>query len=136
MIHIEKNPSRRQLTVFAVSWLVFFCFIAGVAWWKTGVSAKAVSLGAIGTLIPAIGLFWRGFLRIAYLAAAYATFPIGLVVSSFILVVIYYLLLTPVGLVLRLSGYDPMRRRFDCTAKTYWSPRKPEQNSDRYFQQF
>jgi hypothetical protein len=48
----------------------------------------------------------------------------------------YYLLLTPVGLVFRLIGRDPLRRRFDRNATTYWIARRPPETSDRYFHQF
>ena len=50
--------------------------------------------------------------------------------------VIYYIVLTPIGLFLRLTGYDPMQRRFDRAAKTYWTPREQEEKTKRYFQQF
>ena len=75
-------------------------------------------------------------LRIVFLLASYATFPIGFVVSYVILAVVYYLVLTPIGLVLRLTGYDPMQRRFDRNAKTYWTPREQEESTEQYFRQF
>ncbi len=62
--------------------------------------------------------------------------PIGLVISYVILAATYYLVLTPIGLVLRLFGYDPMHRRFDREAKTYWVPREEDANTDRVFRQF
>ncbi len=136
MIHIERNPSHRQLTVFGISWLGFFCVLAVLAWWKTGVSAKVAALGAIGAAIPLMGLFWPGFLRTVYLLANYATFPIGLAVSYIILIVIYYLLVTPLGLALRLSGHDPLKRRFARNVETYWTPHEQKQSSESYFQQF
>ena len=37
----------------------------------------------------------------------------------------YYVVLTPAGLLMRLIGTDPMRRRFDREAATYWIPREP-----------
>ena len=67
---------------------------------------------------------------------SYATFPIGLGVSHFILAVVYYLVLTPIGLLLRFSSYDPMGRRFDRSAKTYWTPHETEEGTERYFKQF
>jgi hypothetical protein len=136
MIRIEHNPSRRQLTVFGLSWLVFFGMLAALAWWKTGFSARAVAFGTIGATIPVAGLFWPGFLRIVYLFANYSTFPIGLAVSYLILTAIYFLLLTPLGLILRLSGHDPMKRRFARNAETYWTLHERKETSESYFQQF
>lgn len=136
MIRIEHNPTRRQLTVFGLSWLVVFGVLGGISWWKTGSFVQAGVLGTIGGVIPALGLVWPGSLRIVFLAASYATAPIGFVVSYVILAVVYYLVLTPIGIVLRLAGKDPMQRRFDGSAKTYWTPRETEKTTERYFKQF
>ena len=61
---------------------------------------------------------------------------IGWILSSVVLAVLYYLVLTPIGVLLRLTGYDPMKRRFDRTAKTYWLPRNSDTETERYFKQF
>ena len=53
-----------------------------------------------------------------------ASWPMGWVFSHVLLGVTYYLVITPIGLILRLLGKDPMRRRFDREAKTYWIPTK------------
>ena len=136
MIPIEHNPSRRQLTVFGLLWLVAFGILGAMSCWKSGSLLKAGAFWTLGTVIPAAGLIWPEVLRIVYVSAAYSTFPIGLAVSFVILVMIYYLVLTPIGLALRLSGHDPMQRRFDRTAQSYWTPRKQEEKTERYFQQF
>ena len=44
--------------------------------------------------------------------------------------------LTPIGLVMRWSGRDPMRRRFEREAKSYWVVRKRDEEPSRYFRQF
>lgn len=67
---------------------------------------------------------------------AYLAFPVGLVVSFLILAAVYYLVLTPTGLVMRPVGYDPMHRRFDAQAGSYWSPRQSPRDPGRYFRQF
>jgi hypothetical protein len=136
IVRIERNPTRRQLQVFALSWLVVFGILGGCVWWKNGSLGVAGVLWAVGTVVPVVGLAWPGFLRVAFLAACYATFPIGLVVSYLILAVVYYMVLTPIGFVLRLKGQDPLRRRFDRNAKSYWTPRRQEEDSERYFKQF
>lgn len=89
-----------------------------------------------GILVPALGLVSPGLLRIVYLGMIYATLPIGIVVSYVILAATYYLVLTPIGLVLRLCGYDPMQRRFDRKAESYWVPREEDPSADHVFRQF
>ena len=80
--------------------------------------------------------FWA-FMRMVFLGMSYLAWPIGFVVSHIILAAVYYLVLTPVGLVMRLVGYDPMKRRFDRDGSSYWIARDPSGvDSKRYFRQF
>jgi hypothetical protein len=44
---------------------------------------------------------------------------LGWVNTRIVLGVVFFGLITPTGVVLRLTGRDPMRRRFDPTATTY-----------------
>ncbi len=37
---------------------------------------------------------------------------------------------------MRVVGYDPMDRRFDRDAETYWIAREPDDDVKRYFRQF
>jgi hypothetical protein len=57
-------------------------------------------------------------------------------VSHLLLLVVYYLVLTPIGLLMRLIGYDPLQRRFDRSAQSYWTPHDPAADDARYFKQF
>ena len=47
----------------------------------------------------------------ALLLSTAIALPIGILVSTVVLAVTYYLVLTPIGLLARLFGYDPMARR-------------------------
>jgi len=136
MIRIERHPSRGQLHVFGLLWFVFFCFWGTLSWWEAGMNAKAAAFWAIAFIIPSAGFVWPEVLRKVYLLAVYVTFPIGIIISSVLLIFVYYIVLTPISLILRLTGYDPMGRFFDRTAKTYWLPRKPKNETERYFKQF
>ena len=37
---------------------------------------------------------------------------------------VYFLTVVPTGLILKLFGKDPMRRKFDSKASSYWIPRE------------
>ena len=74
--------------------------------------------------------------RSVYLGWLYAAYPIGFVVSHVILGAIYYLVFTPIGLLLRAAGKDPMQRAFDRNAKTYWVEHDPHADARRYLRQF
>lgn len=55
------------------------------------------------------------------------------VVSPIFLGLIFYLCIMPVGLLMRLSGKDPMNRRLDPAAKSYWIIRDPPGPSSETF---
>jgi hypothetical protein len=137
IIRIDRNPSRRTLSHFGIAWLVFVAAFGAVVWWREGWLAAAVALWSTAVVVPVIGWIDPRFMRIVYLGMSYAAWPVGFVVSHVILAAVYYLVLTPVGLAMRLLGHDPMSRRFDAGAATYWieRPRGPV-DPRRYFRQF
>ena len=59
---------------------------------------------------------------------------LGWVNSRIILSVVFYLVILPIGVIRRLTGSDPMRRRFDATAATYKVARSPRAASHMYHQ--
>ena len=65
-----------------------------------------------------------------------ATYPIGWTLSHLVMAIIYYLVLTPIGILLRLVGHDPLCRSFEPTRQTYWVERRPPEHKGRYFRQF
>jgi hypothetical protein len=48
-----------------------------------------------------------------------------MVISPVILGLLFYVCIMPIGFLMRLSGKDPLRRRFDPDAHSYWIPRDP-----------
>ena len=47
------------------------------------------------------------------------------IVSPLTLCILFYVCITPIGLLMRLVGKDPLRRKFDPGAKSYWIVREP-----------
>jgi hypothetical protein len=50
---------------------------------------------------------------------------LGKVVSPVALAVVFYSVLTPVAIMIRVTGKDPLRLKLDPAADSYWIPRKP-----------
>lgn len=136
LIEVNHNPTRRQLVVFGIIWLAAFALAGRIALNQTGSAVIATVVWCMAIGVPAIGWAWPEFLRIVYIGLAYATMPIGFVVSCLLMAVIYYLMITPMGLLKRMVGGDPIRRRFDRSAETYWRPREQDDRPARYFRQF
>ena len=134
LIRINSNPSRKQLLAFGLAWLVFFGSWGFVAATKSG-PVLARGLWLLAGVIPLAGLFSPRGLRLVYVALSYATYPIGFVVSHVVLAIVYYLVFTPLGLIMRLLRYDPLSRRFDPQAASYWQKRANPKSVASYFRQ-
>lgn len=137
IVQVNRDPSRRQLNQFGFVWLGFVALFGVIAWFKLGSPGLARGLWLAAVVVPVIGWLVPAFMRLVFVGMSYLAWPIGFVVSHVVLAAVYYLVLTPIGLIMRLFGYDPMRRGFDREAASYWVER-PAATADprRYFRQF
>jgi hypothetical protein len=55
--------------------------------------------------------FYTGWMRVAMV--------IGFVINNFILAIVFYIVITPAGIVMRQLGKDPMRRALERNALSY-----------------
>lgn len=134
LVRINRQPSVRDLRVFAT---LSFAFGAGFAWFAAvrGWGAVAVLSATVGVAVALVGWWRPRAVRGVYVGACTAAWPVGFVVSHLVLAGIYFLVVTPIGLLLRLAGKDPLQRRFDATRPTYWADRGPERPPESYFRQ-
>lgn len=136
LLDIHRNPSRRELLWFGLLLLLFFGLVGGLVLWRSGSSTAAILIWSIGGVLALVYYAVRPLRLPMYLGWIYAAYPIGFVVSHLMLGAVYFLVVTPIGLVMRLLGRDPMERKFDRSAKSYWVRRRGEARSGSYFRQF
>jgi hypothetical protein len=110
MIAIQWNPGRKQLRQFAGIWFPAFCALVG---WsiarKTG-HWHEVEIGwAIAGIISIAGLVFPPLIRPIFVGLILLTYPIGWVVSHVLLGLIFYGIVTPIGIILRVTGHDPLQ---------------------------
>ena len=138
LIEVKKDFTRRELMLFGPFFVLFNILVGGILWWRHGtfgIDVYSIWGGIVGLLVVAYYVI-PPLRRPLYLGWLYAVFPIGFVISHVILIIIYYLVITPVGLLMRIVGYDPMHRKFDSSASSYWVPRDEITDNSRYFKQF
>jgi ABC-type uncharacterized transport system permease subunit len=135
LIEINKKPSRRDLILFGLMFFVFTAAVGAELYFRRGAHDAGGIAWIAGAAITALYFAVPPVRRRIYLGWIYVTFPIGFVVSHVILAAVFYLVVTPIGLLMRLVGNDPMRRRFDRAAATYWVEHDPHRNPARYFRQ-
>jgi hypothetical protein len=81
-----------------------------------------------GTLML-LGLVLPRALKWVYIAWMSVAFVLGFVMAHVILTLLFFLVITPMGLVARLMGKDFLSLKLDCAAKSYWIPRPPKPKS-------
>ena len=91
-----------------------------------------------GSLLVLLGLVAPRILKQVYVVWMTIGFVLGLIVSTLLLTLFFYLALAPIGLAARLLGKDFLERKWDKNAPSYWRKRDSEKKEDpmRYEQQF
>jgi hypothetical protein len=112
-----------------------FVLLGGLLWSQQRASAGAV-LAGLGALLVVVGAVAPGRLGLAYRVWMALARAISRVTTPLLMGVIYFGVLTPIGLLLRAARYDPMNRRLDRHAPTYWVARDRNTPASRYFRQF
>lgn len=116
---VDGSSDRSFGIVFAVVFVAIGTWpilsAAAPRWWAFTIAAL---IGLIALLRPAL-LAWfnRQWGRFGIL--------LGRIVSPIALGLLFYGVLTPVGILVRLAGKDPLRLRRDTAAGSYWRPRVP-----------
>lgn len=137
VIEIKWEPSARELAQFARYWFpLFYITGGGLVWWKFSAPRVAWSVWGAGLGLSLVGLFIPRFIRFLLVGISVVTYPIGWVVSHLLLGLIFYGLVTPIGLLMRWCGRDPLQRKFDAEVKSYWVSHQPASDTSRYFKQY
>lgn len=141
MIDLNLNPSKKELRTFSLCAVAFLAIVAWIVWRKTGSAPAAIGIFAAGIAVGLLGMTIPQALKPVFVGLMIVNYPIGWVVTHIVMAFIFYCVVTPVGVIMRLSGRDPMERAFDRTAKTYWKRRSHQGEGivggkSRYFRQF
>ena len=145
MVELNLRPDTRTLRQFGWIALGGFGLLALLAWngWLAfaylGEESRASVALALAALAAVSGLFSAVFPKAnlpIYLGLTIAAVPIGFVLSYVIMGTLFYVVIAPIGLLMRLFGHDPMDRRFRPDAKSYWVDARPQRPRDSYFKQF
>jgi hypothetical protein len=92
--------------------------------WATG-AAVQVLLG-MAALFALLGMAWPRVLLRPYRVWMVGALVLGFVMTRVILSVVFFLVLTPIGLIMHLLGKNPLARRPDAALATYWIPKEPQ----------
>jgi len=119
-------PSQKQLRQFAIISLFGFGLFGLAVYFRFHWPVAACVLWIVGGLTFVAGMIAPGSVLPVYTVLMAVTLPIGWIVSNVFLMLLYYVLMTPVAVVFRLMGRDPLRLR-KPQGTTYWidHPQRP-----------
>jgi hypothetical protein len=120
---------------FGIAALAFFGLLAGLGVWRARPVLAAVfgTLAALGLLCLALPGPAAPLYRI-WMAGARR---IGAAVTTVVLTMAYYLVITPAALIKRIFGGRPLPMRPNPAQETYWRDRsEPAQPAERFSKRF
>ena len=125
----------KEIRKFGLIALVFFGALMVLGLWldrpvPTYLGAVLGSLGLGLVILPGpLGPVYRLWLKVGHF--------IGKVVTTGVLVIAYYLVMTPAGLLKRIFGGRPIPLRPDKRSTSYWVPRtEPAQPRERFSKRY
>ena len=137
VLDLDLNPEPRALRVFGFAAAVVFgglgAFALHKGWIAAPIAYAAFGVGAFSLLASAA---WPKGNRPLFVVLSVLAWPIGLVLSYVVLGALFFLVLTPVGLLFRLIRRDALRLRVKRSGATYWVPYERRGTLERYFRQF
>jgi len=136
LIQIDRSPSPTILRWFGLLQGLALAILGGIVHWRFQATLVACGFWSVAAAFTVIYYAVPQARRWMYLGAMFATYPLGVVISYLLLGIVYFGLITPIGLLLRLFRYDPLHRRFDRQASSYWITRTEQRKPTSYFRQF
>ena len=117
---VVKGSSDRS---FGITFAVVALIVAGVSSWRGGpvwpyALVAAGIFGGLALAVPAVlGPLNKLWLKFGLL--------LHHVINPLVMGLLFFGVITPMALIVRLLGKDLLRLRFDAQAKSYWIPREP-----------
>ncbi len=134
---MKKKPiTKKQLRTFGLVLALFFGAI-GLVHFLKGHTPQNYWFWGVAGLVLLVSLAIPGLIKPIYHVALFLGHILGWINTRLILGLIYFLIFTPIGLMMRLLGKDPLHRKFDKQATSYWniSPRRAIPK-EQYLRQF
>jgi Saxitoxin biosynthesis operon protein SxtJ len=132
--HIPWNPPPRMLRQFAALFAAVSGILGVTQWWWDRPVLAAV-LAGLGVAVGLAGWLRPQALRWLFVGWVVLVFPIGWLVLHACLAVVYFGILTPMGLIFRLRGRDALQLKPHPENDSYWQD-KPEQPVANYYKTF
>jgi hypothetical protein len=145
LVEINFHPDGKTLRQFGFIAFVGFGVLAALAHFEKlmfsfGLGEARIPvvtcLGTVGLMALLCSLVAPGANRMLYLGLTLVAFPVGFVLSYVIMGTLFFMIIGPIAIAMRVFGRDALHRRFDPCARTYWSTARPARDKESYFHQY
>jgi hypothetical protein len=128
-----KKKSFRAQREFGLVVGGVFVLLGG--WWLyRGKFTTAASFALpLGTLMVLLGVLWPRALVLPNRAWMLLAEGLSFIATRIILGAVFFLVITPIGVVKRLTGWDPLSRR-GARSASYWRPYSERQRDARHYE--
>jgi len=131
-VNKDKKPELRR---FGLTIGVFLGLLGGGALWLE--RGGYPYLFAAAAILILLGMTRPMSLRLIHRAWMGLAMGMGWFVTKVILLVLFYLVVTPLGVLSRLSGRNSLNLKFDRKEEQYWIPKaKPRPEREAYEKQY
>jgi hypothetical protein len=113
---IDTSP--KKIRDFGIVFFVVFALLGGVLLYKGRSSGYACL--ALSVVFIVLGRWAPGLLRPVQKAWMALALLLGFFTSRLILCILYYCVVTPIGVIMRLLGKDLLDQRWEKEASSYW----------------
>ena len=139
---IDWNPDKLAIQQFGRV-LFLGCPLAALAWyclvrWFSGewVLAVPIWITGIGWAIGLLAFISRALALPFYLLWFFLVAVIDTVVTNTLFISLFYLVISPVALLMKLLGRDPLARRIEPERETYFLDAPKAKGPESYYNQF
>jgi hypothetical protein len=130
------EPTPRELRYFGLALAAFFCAVGALAQWKWQAVGVAWLMGFLGVAVGVAYYALPSLRRPIFVTWHRLLLPLQRTISYLVLGIVYYLVFTPVGLLLKLMSRDSLGRAFEPKLSSYFVRRQTDLDPARYFRQF
>ena len=131
----RRSPRRTWRAEREFGLLVGAILVALAGWWtyREKFAGTRLAFFVVGSVLLAAGLFRPRLLALPY--RGWMAFAEGLsrVVTTLVLLLVFFLVVTPIGVFKRLGRWDPLGRRA-ARADSYWQPYEVRQADRRHYE--
>ncbi len=133
---INWRPSRGEVRYFAITLAIAATLLAVLALAVRGI-IPALWVGGIGLALALASFLMTATLgKWAYLLWMGVTFILAVVISPVVIGVIFYLILTAIGIIARLIGRDELRLKRSKDADSYFIDVESNPDRESFHRQF